>query len=1332
MLIAARDEGSIGGSAAALLAAHLRECADCAAVAGSVVPTDGARAIALPAVPPSAYAIGREVARGGMGRILAADDLRIGRPVAVKELLGKSPALAARFEREARVTARLQHPGIVPIYEIGAWPDGTPFYAMRMIEGSTLREALKDRAALDERLALLPAVIAAAEAVAFAHDKRVIHRDLTPNNILVGAHGDTVVIDWGLAKDLSDAREDAAPAGPYRDQPSGEGLTRAGAVIGTAAYMPPEQARGESVDERADVYALGAILYHLLANAPPYRATKSDELLALVQAAPPSPVASIARGAPRDLTSIVDKAMSREPNARYANAGELAAELRRFQTGQVVAAHHYSYGERARRWMRSHRGLVIGTSVAFAAILITGSIALRSILGERDRADTQRERADEQRALAEQTNAELLEEQGRQELLAGNPTRAAVWLSAAYSAGDRNRSLRFLLGSAMRDVETPRQLLECGASVHTLTLSPDKSTLLAACGHMVRLWRLSDGVQLRAFSSGTGNWTKAKYSRDGTSIAAYGTDGVARIYDAATGELRQELPGHGDRITNVDWSHDGRTLLTSSFDRKVRLWDSVTGKLVRTIDAASPTEIGVRGGSIGDDLLWSRDRTDLKIWDARTGALLRTMQTFRDDAVPVGGDLDRRDPDRLLVMCGIDRTVKLWDAGTGELVRAFSGHTDAVMVCELSADRKTLVTASHDGTAKVWDTSSGKVLQSVSPGGLVGSAKLSADGTMLVTAGPGSGVRVWDVATGALLGADDTGDSDQDDVVFERDRIVVSWGVNLTMYRGLGMRRIRSFHAPIGTMIAATSAEGTRAVTVAGESLEIWDVDSGRRIPHEVLREPHDASGNLLAARVADGVAIVDMRTGDRKATVPVNGIDDLDLDALDVSEDGRFLIVKHKQGRAAAWDVSRGVEIVHWEPGDFPTGIATGGDRVVVWKATTTDPHAEVWSLSPPRLEQRIDINVPGGNAWFDRARARVVLSAANEDLTTVWDLTSNRRLRSLPGTGFPRLDATRTILAVVAPGAQPHVELVRLSDGKTITTIPLELIAGFADVAPNGDWVAASAPIGSHAQVWDGVGRLVSVIPHARMGTFGRDTFQLKLGRVDFSRDGARLLAWDDHKVVVVPIVVEERSADDIAQIVRERSPWRVGRGRLEPLAPQVATLRGRVSRHGAAVANAKIIVRNSGISTRDVTDAAGRYELRDLPVGNLEVLAIGEAIGAVSRFHRITLASGDNTADFDLEFDASIAGRVFDVGGQPLAGLHVSVECVSCVDEDTEDDTTRPDGSFELKFLLGSSDYKLRVSRDPEGRHVLEQRAGQSPIHVKDGNDHVTGLRVEVIAP
>jgi serine/threonine protein kinase len=204
------------------------------AVASAVVESTASAdpAPSLPVVDPEVYAVEGEHARGGLGRIVRARDRRLDRLVAIKELTRQGPSARARFEREARITARLAHPAIVPIYEAGRWPSGEPFYAMKLLTGRTLREVIDDARDLDARLGLLPHVLAVAQAVAYAHSQRVIHRDLKPANVLVGAFGETVVIDWGLAREL--------------DAPDGE----TGGVMGTPAYMPPEQAAGASVDER--------------------------------------------------------------------------------------------------------------------------------------------------------------------------------------------------------------------------------------------------------------------------------------------------------------------------------------------------------------------------------------------------------------------------------------------------------------------------------------------------------------------------------------------------------------------------------------------------------------------------------------------------------------------------------------------------------------------------------------------------------------------------------------------------------------------------------------------------------------------------------------------------------------------------------------------------------------------------------------------------------------------------------------------------------------------------------------------------------------------------
>jgi serine/threonine protein kinase len=291
-------------------------------------------------------------------------------------LRAQDAALAARFEREVKLAARLQHPGVVPVYDAGFWPSGEPFLVMKLVLGQSLARVIKDADTHADRLALLPQVIAAAEAVAYAHDQGIVHRDLKPSNILVGAFGETVVVDWGLAKDL---RAGGGAEGEQREQATGDrrqatgeaGDTAAGAVIGTPSYMSPEQAAGRAVDPRADVYALGAILYYVLAGTPPQPAS-SDPAGAPARLVP---LASLEPRLPPDLLAIVDKALAGDAARRYPSAFELADDLKRFAGGQLVAARRYSPLARAGRFAARNPAAV---AVAAAALLIAAAaLALR-------------------------------------------------------------------------------------------------------------------------------------------------------------------------------------------------------------------------------------------------------------------------------------------------------------------------------------------------------------------------------------------------------------------------------------------------------------------------------------------------------------------------------------------------------------------------------------------------------------------------------------------------------------------------------------------------------------------------------------------------------------------------------------------------------------------------------------------------------------------------------------------------------------------------------------------------------------------------------------------
>jgi serine/threonine-protein kinase len=265
------------------------------------------------------YAFVKELGRGGMGTVYLAEDRELDRQVAIKVLNEPeaTDGLRERMIREAQIIARLEHPGIVPVHDVGTLPDGRIFYAMKFVRGSRLDEYAAQGASLRDRLRKFQAVC---DAVAFAHAHGVIHRDLKPQNIMIGSFGEVLVMDWGVAKISDDSHQAAAFN------------TSDGTVIGTRNYMSPEQARGEvEIDERADVYSLGAVLNFLLTHQK---------------------VSKPAR-------AICVKAMAREPNDRYASASELSADIGHLLDAEPVSAYRENAFEKTGRWVSKNRFLVL-------------------------------------------------------------------------------------------------------------------------------------------------------------------------------------------------------------------------------------------------------------------------------------------------------------------------------------------------------------------------------------------------------------------------------------------------------------------------------------------------------------------------------------------------------------------------------------------------------------------------------------------------------------------------------------------------------------------------------------------------------------------------------------------------------------------------------------------------------------------------------------------------------------------------------------------------------------------------------------------------------------
>ncbi len=365
----------------------------------------------------SRYESRGEIARGGMGAVLRIWDKNLDRPLAMKVILGQAEragdtppaetAKVARFLEDAQVTGQLDHPGIVPVHELGLDPGGRVYFTMRLVKGRDFSEILQEVGKSEEwTLArALEVLLKVCDAMAYAHDKGVIHRDLKPANIRVGRFGEVYVMDWGLARVLGeDDRRDirlreidstvavATDRSRSREEaPDTPLVTMDGDVVGTPAYMPPEQARGEveAVDQRSDVYALGAILYHLLAGQMPYVPTgariSSRTVLMRVIEGPPKPVRQVAPTTPDELAAICEKAMARGQADRYAGTEELAEDLRRFLENRPITARPPSLGYVLRLAIARHKGLA--ATIAVATVLLIASVTTAFVLVNNSRRD---------------------------------------------------------------------------------------------------------------------------------------------------------------------------------------------------------------------------------------------------------------------------------------------------------------------------------------------------------------------------------------------------------------------------------------------------------------------------------------------------------------------------------------------------------------------------------------------------------------------------------------------------------------------------------------------------------------------------------------------------------------------------------------------------------------------------------------------------------------------------------------------------------------------------------------------------------------------------------
>jgi WD40 repeat protein/serine/threonine protein kinase len=865
--------------------------------------------------------------------------------------------------------------------------------------------------------------IQVADALAYAHGQGILHRDIKPSNLLLDTGGTVWVTDFGLAK--AEGSED---------------LTRTGDIVGTVRYLAPERFQGKA-DVRSDLYALGLTLYELLTLRSAFDETDRNKLVAQVMHAELQPPRQISPDVPRDLETIVLKALERESDDRYQKASELAEDLKRYVNDEPILARRVSAWRRAVLWARRRpaaAGLLAVSALAVVAlgVLVTGFVyntQLKGALKETEKAKQEAERNKYFLHIA-LSHAGWREGNlvGVEQLLDDCPSDRRNWewhylkglchahglvfsgkdqmvLGMAFSPdgkhtawGGLDKTVRIL------DAVSGKEMHVLGGhtrEVADVAFSPDGRRLASSCyDGTIKVWDVTNGREIFTCYGHKDTVWQVAFSPDGNRIASAGTDLAVRIWDARTGQAMEPVLHHPNNVWGVAFSPDGRQIVSGCEDDTVRLWDVATGQVVRTFERTVPGAYSPVAFSPDGRRLASADGDGtLKLWEPATGLLKHRLSGHRGNVWSMtfspNGDW--------LASSGTDQTVRIWDVTSGQQLLTLKGHTMEVTRVAFHPDGSWLASGSSDGTIRAWPAKlaqEARVLKASKS--MVGGIAYSPDGSRLASTARDSPVTIWDAATGQpmqtfsyqLRGPPSTDPLNvkHPPVAYSPDGSRIATGAPDGTVPVWDTRTGRLLLQPSlhtgGVWALAYSPDGTRLAS-AGEDMTVlvWEVATGR-VVHKLTGHTDQVTGlafspdgsRLASSGMENIVMIWDVVTG-KKALDPLRGHDSWVL-GVAFSRDGTLLASASNDNSVIIWEPTTGRKVQKVNHASLVWGVtfSPDGQRLV---SCSDDGTIKVWEVETGLETLTLRGHLTSVNCLSFSPEGTRLASGSHDGTVRIWD---------------------------------------------------------------------------------------------------------------------------------------------------------------------------------------------------------------------------------------------------------------------------------------------------------------------------------------------------------